>query len=166
LSNVSSSVTCERVFFVHLSSNLKRRYGVGPALERFPGLTALAALPWLDQPRSLPRARLIQEIYEAWDCLWTLRLNEIVLELEAEEAEIFSRGSVELADAVRDGVFGRYLARPLHELAGFVAAAPTRAGVRAATHRKLIIGEGTSRGWRIIHGGQSRRRLDSSSNSS
>jgi hypothetical protein len=158
LSNASKSVSCERIFFVRLCSNLKHRYGVGPASERFPGLTTLAALPWLDQPRCLPRTPLLSEIYDAWDCLWTLRLSETVLGLEEEEAAVFSKRPAQLTDAARDGIFGRYLARPLHELAGFVARAPSNGTVRAATHRKLIVGPEPIRGWRIIHGGRASKR--------
>jgi len=159
LSNARSNSTCERVFFVSLCNNLKHRYGVARAIERFPSLTSLAALPWLDQPRCLQRAALMSEIYEAWDSLWTLRLDELVLELEAEKAAPCSSRLGEIADVVRDGMFGRYLARPLHELAGFVAAAPAGGVVRAATHRALITGPATIRSWRVIHGGQAQHNL-------
>jgi len=154
LSNSSNSVTYERVFFAHLRDNLSHRYGLRRAIERFPSLTALAALPWLDQPRCFQPTPLIREIYEAWDSLWTLRLNELVVGPATEEATRFSSREVQIADVVRDGTFGRYLAQPLHELTGFAAAAPSNASVRAATHRELIMGPPRVQGWRIIHGGQ------------
>ena len=166
LSNASINVSCERIFFVRLCSNLKHRFGIGSAIDRFPGVATLANLPWINQPRCLPRTPLLREIYDAWDSLWTLRLDEIVLGLEPAEEAISSKRSGELADVVGDGIFGRYLARPLDELAAFVAAAPSNGVVRAATHRKLIVGPEPIRGWRIIQGGRSRHNADFSSKSS
>ena len=154
LSNSSNSLTYERLFFAHLCDNLSHRHGLRRAIERFPSLTALAALPRLDQPRCFQPTPLIREIYEAWDSLWTLRLDDLVVGPATEEASRFSTREVEIADVVRDGTFGRYLAKPLHELSGFAAAAPSDASVRAATHRELIMGPPRIRGWRIIHGGQ------------
>jgi len=156
LSNASSTLTFERAFFGRLCHNLKHRLGTAPAIERFPGLNTLAALPGLDQPRRLQRTPLVREIYDAWDLLWTLPLHEVILESEAEEAATRSNRPAEIAEVVREGLFGRYLARPLHQLAGFVAAAPSNGGVRAATHRELIAGPSPIQSWRLIHGGQSR----------
>lgn len=156
LSNSRSSLAYERKFFTVICDNLIHRRGARRVAERFQCFSALARLPWLDQPRLLEPTRLIYEIHEAWDQLWMLRLQDLIVGPATEQATPI-RGS-ETNPIFRDPMFGRYLAEPLHELAVFAASAKLDARVRAGTHRELIIGPQRLQSWRIIHGGRSRTR--------
>jgi hypothetical protein len=115
----------------------------------------LASLPRLDQPLHLEATRLIFEVHEAWDALYNLRAHEIVVDSAMDSA---SRRAILIAFdpgcARAAPILGRYLARPLHELA-VLAASAGNCPVRAGTHRELI--EGSLQSWRIIQGGLSRR---------
>jgi hypothetical protein len=156
MSNSRTSLAYERVFFAIVCNNLIHRRGARRVAKRFQSLATLSALPWLDQPRFLDPARLIFEIHEAWDELWTLRAQELVVAPATEDAaRPFTRSPREADCASGEEVFGRYLAAPLHKLAAFAASSGPDACVRAATHRELIVGPQRLQGWRIIQGGRS-----------
>jgi hypothetical protein len=153
LSNSRISLAYERRFFTVICDNLIHRRGARRVAERFQCFSALARLPWLDQPRLLEPTRLICEIHEAWDQLWMLRLQDLIVG-PVTEPETPVRGA-DTNPIFRERMFGRYLAEPLHELAVFAASAGEDARVRAGTHRELIIGPQRIQSWRIIHGGRS-----------
>ena len=156
MSNSHCQLAYERDFFAVVCETLISRRGARRVAERFQLLAALASLPWLDQPRLLEPTRLIFEIHEAWEELWALRLQEVATSPNATAAT--RRLVVEslLSNAIDSDVFGRYLARPLHELTVFAASAGEKASLRAATHPRLIAEPGTHRAWRVLQGGLSR----------
>jgi hypothetical protein len=157
LSNSRSSLTYEQRFFAVICDNLVHRRGAQRVVERFQCFAALATLPWLNQPRLLDPTRLISEIHEAWDELWTLPVQELVVgPATARAAPQFEIHEAEPEQIQGNGAFGRYLAEPLHKLAVLAASAETQSRVRAGTHRELIIGPQRIQSWRIIHGGRSR----------
>ncbi|HEY1534573.1 MAG TPA: hypothetical protein VGF76_11155, partial [Polyangiaceae bacterium] len=77
LSNSHAQLAYGHDFFAIVCETLISRRGARRVAERFQLLAALAALPWLDQPRLLEPTRLIFEIHEAWEELWALRLQEV-----------------------------------------------------------------------------------------
>lgn len=156
MSNSRDQVAYERDFFAVVCETLISRRGARRVAERFQLLAALAALPWLDQPRLLQPTRLIFEIHEAWEELWALRLQKVATSPNARGATRRMIVSSLLSNAADSNVFGRYLARPLHELTVFAASAGEKAGVRVATHPRLIAEPGSHRAWRVIQGGLAR----------
>ena len=156
MSNSRTSLAYERAFFAVVCNNLIHRRGARRVAKRFQSLATLSALPWLDQPRFLDPTRLIVEINEAWDELWTLRAHELVVAPATEDAACpLNRSSREADRASRDEMLGRHLAAPLHKLAAFAASSDPDACLRAATHRELIVGPLRVQGWRIIQGSRS-----------
>ena len=156
MSNSRSTMAYERVFFALMCDNLLRVRGPEHVTRRFQCLTELVALPWLNQPHALEPTRLIFEIHEAWDELWQLRTSELTVRRETEEAARSLDNDDSLNHLPHADMFGRYLARPLHELAVFAASAGASSRIRVATHRELISGTQSELGWRVIHGGRSR----------
>jgi hypothetical protein len=154
LSNSRSSLAYERKFFTVICDNLIHRRGARRVAERFQCFSALAHLPWLDQPRLFEPTRLIFEIHGAWDQLWMLRLQDLIVEPATNQSTPVRGAETNLI--FHGQMFGRYLAEPLHELAVFAASTAEGARVRAGTHRELIIGPQRIQSWRIIHGGRSR----------
>ncbi len=152
MSNTRTHRAYEREFFALICENLVFRQGSRRASERFQALLALASLPWLDQPKFIEPTRLIFEIHDAWDELWTLPAREIVGGATLEQA-INCRRQPERKLAERDHTFGRYLARPLHELAVFAASGGAGARLRVGTNRRLIVEAQRLRGWRVLRGG-------------
>ncbi len=155
MSNTRSNRAYEREFFALICDNLVFRQGSRRASERFQSLLALASLPWLDQPRFLEPTRLIFEIHDAWDELWTLRPRDLVGGTALEQA-IQSAPRPRGKGADRDQTFGRYLARPLHELAVFAASGGAGARLRVGTNRQLIVEAQRLGAWRVIRGGAAR----------
>ena len=156
MSNSHSQVAYERDFFAVVCETLISRRGARRVAERFQLLAALASLPWLDQPRVLAPTRLIFEIHEAWEVLWALRLQEVAAAPNVTAATRRMVVRSDLSPTLDSDVFGRYLARPLHELCVFAASAGENAGVRVATHPRLIAEPGSHRAWRVIQGGLSK----------
>ncbi|HEX3852977.1 MAG TPA: hypothetical protein VHW01_18570 [Polyangiaceae bacterium] len=155
MSNSHAQLAYERDFFAVVCEALIARRGARRVAERFQLLAALAALPWLDQPRVLAPTRLIFEIHEAWEELWALRLQEVATTPTATGATRRLVVSSLLSNAADSDVFGRYLARPLHELTVFAASAGEKSDLRVATHPRLIAEPGSHRAWRVIQGGLS-----------
>ncbi len=156
MSNSHAQVAYERDFFAVVCDALISRRGAQRVAERFQLLVALASLPWLDQPRLLEPTRLIFEIHEAWEELWALRLQEVAASPNPKAETRRLVASSLLSNTIDSDVFGRYLARPLHELTVFAASAGEKARVRVATHPRLIAEPGSHRAWRVIQGGLSR----------
>ncbi|HEY5377290.1 MAG TPA: hypothetical protein VIK01_26605 [Polyangiaceae bacterium] len=156
MSNSNAQLSYERDFFAVVCEALISRRGARRVAERFQLLAALAALPWLDQPRLLAPTRLILEIHEAWEELWALRVREVATIPTTTEATRRLVVRSLISNAADSDVFGRYLARPLHELTVFAASAGEKAGLRVATHPRLIAEPGSQRAWRVIQGGLSR----------
>ncbi len=156
LSNSRSCLTYERAFFVLICDNLAARRGRQRVHERFKSLSALTLLPELDQPLRFETTRLIFEVHEAWEALYSLRAHEIVVDSGMESASRRALwSSFDPSYARNPLIFGRYLARPLHELAVLAASAGSDACVHAGTHRELV--EGSPQRWRVLQGGLSRR---------
>jgi hypothetical protein len=157
MSNSRSELAYEREFFAVLCNNLIARRGVRRVAERFQLLAVLASLPWLDQPRALEPTRLIFEIHEAWEDLWALHLDKLGAGSvsDARTHPGLRRGQIPTCSD-DENLLGKYLARPLHDLAVFAASAGANARVRAATHPKLIASGVSGRGWRVIQGGRCR----------
>jgi len=153
MSNSQTVLVYERVFFATVCNNLIHHRGARRVAKRFQSLATLSALPWLDQPRFLDPTKLIVEIREAWDELWKLRAHEIVVEPATDAPTRRTSRNSRAADHVYgEEMFGRYLAKPLHELALFAASAGANVCLRAGTHRELIVGHEGLRSWRIIRG--------------
>jgi hypothetical protein len=153
MSNSHAQLAYERDFFAIVCETLLARRGAKRVAERFQLLAALASLPWLDQPRLLEPTRLIFEIHEAWEELWAVRLQEVATSPATTAATRRMVVRSLLSNAADSDVFGRYLARPLHELTVFAASAGENARMRVATHPRLIAEPGSHRAWRVIQGG-------------
>jgi hypothetical protein len=153
MSNSRTLVAYERDLFGIVCATLVSRHGARRVAERFQLLAALASLPWLDQPRLLAPARLVFEIHDAWDELWAVRLQEVAASPTTTAATRRMIDKSLLDNAAESDEFGRYLARPLHELAVFAASAGENAGVRVATHPRLVAEPKSQRAWRVIQGG-------------
>ena len=154
LSNSRTVLAQEREFFAAICDQVMSLRGARRVAERFQLLAALAALPWLDQPRALEPTRLIFEIQEAWQDLWTIPLTDFRSGAWANSAaEPFLRDPG--AERAQSRVLGQHLARPFHELIVFAASAGAKAHLLAATHRRLVTDVGARRAWRVIQGGRS-----------
>lgn len=156
MSNTRGSVAYELSFFKTICENLIQQRGTFQVAERFASLLTLASLPWLDQPHFLEPGRLISELHEAWEELWTMQLSRChPAPKRARSAhgrhhqiwygpETFYGGEVTL---------GMCLARPMHQLATFAASGGKGARLRVGTHRRLIVDQEHLGGWRVIRGG-------------
>jgi len=154
ISSADSTVTFPRAVFTLVRDHLTGSSDEGGVSSRFHTLSMLAALPWLDQPRLLDPARLTAEIHCAWDELWTLRVNELKLRSETKDFVRRRDADADIAQTAMSDRFGRYLARPLYELAVFAARSGPQSRLCAGTHRKLVAAEGSADRWRVIQGGR------------
>jgi len=156
MSNTRSSIACELALFTLVCENLVERRGTRDVAERFGSLLTLASLPRLDQPQFLRPGELTGEIHGAWEELWTVPIadSQPVRKLARQDRAVrsnvwricqpFWRGELTL---------GMQLARPLHELATFVASAGNAMHLRISMHRRLIVDAQHLAGWRVIQGG-------------
>lgn len=155
MSNTRTNRVDERELFALICDGLIFRRGSSSVTKRFQSLLALASLPWLDQPRVLDPARLVSEIHDAWDELWTLRACDLIGSDSLTGAKRCPLRSSS-RDIHGELTVGNYLARPLHELAVFAASGGKGAQLRVGTHRQLIVDAQRLRGWRVIRGGAAR----------